>query len=603
MLLTSKTNITSPNEVLAAVQAALAANGWLTVASAYEGTGRRVHLSKGGVYVHLRSALNELGVFTDTYGNFSGLGLTVGTGYAGGADWRQQPGVPVERRYLAAQAVCAAFNGAANLWVIADSLDNTVIVLEAPTGVFQQLAFGPSLRKEAPFTGGMYLWGTQRGSGLQYLAANKTPLAQDYAFFVRADVDAFTGKWLGAGFSDQAAVGYTGKNAATSAQETYAVPTYQKLLARTVSYDNGQPVLLPTRIFAQRDSGSWCQLGEVPLVYATNKVKVANGQGAGSPLQLGDEAYILFPGIAIKLNDEPAAAARAAGEAAPVRGARSQLEGKVLISPASIDAGFIGSDTAYPLTLWNTNPTETAIGAGVSIQDFYGVQLQGGLAFSIEPGRAIQRMLTVRATGKPMVNEQIAFAFEGMRSSTVNLTGNRLVLFTLSPDWSAAVREAVSYQSSLVESYAGKEQRASLVSKPGRTLSYTAKALSSTELARAEAAIYAGQAVAIGAPLWSQASRTTAATPAGSKAVSADTRLGDYAPGSFAVLTLGELAEVVEVAAVSPEGLTLVQATTTAFAKGAQLAPLLVARLEAEISSSHDTAAVAAYDIKLVEEV
>lgn len=603
MLLKQQTNLTSANAVLAAIEAALLANGWASVASAYEGTGRRLHLSKNGLYAHLRSAKVEYGVFTDAPGAFSGIGLTVGTGYAGGASWRQQPGCPVERTYGAAQAVCAAFNGAANLWVYSDASDNVLVVLEAPTGVFQQLAFGSSIRKEAAFTGGMYLWGTQRGTGLQSLAANKTPLAQDYALYVRADVDAFTGKWLGTGFSEQYSVGATGKNACTSAQETTAVPTYKNLLTRTVSATNGQPLMLPCRVFAQRDNGKWCVLGEVPMVYACNKVPVSTGQGAGSGWQLGDESYVLFPGIALKLTDEPSAATRAAGDAAPMRGARSQLEGKVLIAPAALNLGFIGSESAHPLTFWNTSPDAAAISTGVSIEDIYGIQVQGGLAFTLLPGSATQRVLLVRATGKPIVKEQLAFAFEGMRSSVVQVSGNRLVLFTLSPDWAGGVRESISYKSSLVESYGGKEQRASLVSKPGRVLAFTAKALSSTELAMAEAAIYAGQAVAIGAPLWSQVCRTTDSAPAGSLTIKADTRLGDYAAGGFAVLTLGEVAEVVEVAAVAADYLTLAKGTTHAFAKGAQLAPLLVARLESELASTHDTAAVAAYDIKLVEEV
>lgn len=605
MLIAQHINLTSANAVLESLTSDLAARGWTLLAKTNDGAGKRAHLAKNGIYIHLRAANAESGIFTDAPGAFSGLALTVGSGYTPTSGWREQPGTPKEKVYGASQAVCSAFNGAANTWLIADDADNTVLVIEAPTGIYQQLAWGPSIAKAAPFTGGAYCWGTQRGTGLQSLAANKTPLAQPFSLYVRADVDSFTGKWVGTGITtEQWNLGWTGKNAIASAQETTLVPMHQPLANRTTSQVNGQPHLLPARIFVARDNGKWSHLGELPLVYETNKVPVGTGTGAGATTHLGDEDYLLFPGIAVKLSDAPpvAVAARAAGQLAPVDTARGQIDGKVLISPASINAGYIANDTAHTLTLWNTSPVRFATGTGVRSSDIYGLELDGGQAMTLKPGSVSQRILLVRGKGKPLLDEQIAFTFEGMRASTVGIKGNRLVLFTLSPDWSQPVVEGTRYKSSLLSTYGGHEQRASLTSKPLRTLTYTAQALTATERAQAEATLYAGQALAIGAPIWTQETRAKAAIQAGALYINADTRAGGFEAGGFAVISKDSRAEVVDIQAVGDDGLTLSLPVTSDWAVGASVAPLLVARLEADLDSASDAGTVAAYNITLTEE-
>lgn len=281
-----------------------------------------------------------------------------------------------------------------------------------------------------------------------------------------------------------------------------------------------------------------------------------------------------------------------------------ELFGKVIATPSAIAAGYVIADKQYQVRLWNTNYTLPAKCTGVGFSDIVGIDA-GAADFEIPPGGAINRTVTLRATGKPIIKDAVTFLFAELPegSTVVSMTGSRLALFVLTPDWSDGITERVRYLSSLIESYSGAEQRASLVSKPVRTLSFTALAMTGEQAAEADALLYGWQSRAFGVPAWHLGRRLPAAAQPGTTVLQLDTANASFEPGGYVVVHYEDRpVDVLEVAEVGAGFLRLTTGVATAAPAGANIVPVLVARLSEEVESAHVTRAVAAYSLTFTEE-
>lgn len=605
MLIKHETNLSGPSSVLGAASAALAANGWTLTYIGAEGTGTRAHLTKNGIQVNLRSALNESkALFNDASGyTFSGIGMNVSTGYAAAQPWHTQPGGPVDKVYGSGQAVCAPFNGSANYWLFEDSSTNVMLVIESPSGVFQQLAWGVSIDKESSFTGGAYCYGTQRGAGVNAKTTNTTPLSELFSCYVRADVDAFVGKWVGTGiYITQYSAGWTGKNAVVSSQDTNIVPVSKPIRWRSVGVLDGHPVMLPARLYVERDTaGTYAVLGTIPMLFET--AKVTDSLQAGTTVYIGRDSYMLFPGFSVKLTDKTQAAFVGSGRR--IACATKETDGKVLSSPGAIDAGYIVADKTYPVRLWNTNLGAEAAIVSVNYADLYGISFDGNAFLSLGPGEGGSCSLTVKATGKAAVDDTVVFQLAGdvTRSPAIRVTGNRIAMLYPAPDWAAGVQESRLFASSLIESYSGKEQRASLVSKPVRSLSFTVRTMDALETAKAEALLYGWHARAYGVPCWHEQRRLTAAAQPGEHVLTLDTAYGAFVAGGYVAIRLSDdELTVSRVASVGNETLTLDDPVQVKLPVGTQIVPVIFARLDSDVKNTSDSLEVGEFSLSFKEE-
>jgi hypothetical protein len=294
--------------------------GWHTNLSAIEGSGWRAQLDKGGVFVNLRAMLNEFSGASSLWpspiisATYSGIGLNVGTGYTGTSHWYDEAGVPTWTQSavdypvgvmgVQTVGVTAPFT---RYHFFADASDNVVVVLEMTPLKFGCFGWGPSLTKSGgTWTGGMYFF----GSGGPYLGSNTQPQTQGCPFswcgwydqdangFVRADVDAYTGKWL-ANFRTLEA--QYGKLCASAIRESEPplqdIPTTLQLVRRSFSALNAQANLIPVDLYAHRDSGGYSLLGCVPNVFATNAATYGNFSSA-TVYSIGGDDYMVFAGKA-----------------------------------------------------------------------------------------------------------------------------------------------------------------------------------------------------------------------------------------------------------------------------------------------------------------
>ncbi len=325
---------TSPTNLLQTLVTFLTGNGWTQDMSQADGAGWRAHLHKGSLYINLRA--NEAEAGSAVWGNPPQNNTTqytlnayTGTGFSGASNWRSQAGGPIG--VGVAYTIGAVMNtGLATVtyFFFQDAADNVIVVVERTAGAYVYIGWGPSINKVGAWTGGMYCFGSNRIDNPELLMATPSgpgfcPFHNGFGgtqqintSFLRADVDAFTGKYLAVGRNEsgsQPGRGVTGKlaqsvvpgiddfgNEASIWQSGFATACahYLSFDTRFTSAFNARANLLPILLFAVRDAGGYSLLGTVPSIFRTNGV--GQGFAPASVYTVGPDNYTMFPHFAVK---------------------------------------------------------------------------------------------------------------------------------------------------------------------------------------------------------------------------------------------------------------------------------------------------------------
>jgi hypothetical protein len=307
----------SETDLVQTLVAFLAAQGWTTNLSASDGStgGWRAHMSKGGVYVNLRSMYQENGWGAFTGGAMNGVGMNVGTGFNGANAWNDQAGVP---QYIASGPYPAgvqlstqnnhvptnSMRPFTRYHFFTDAADNVIVVLERASGNFGFLGWGGMVKSGGVWTGGLFCFGdtdVAAAASVQDTVTAACPGSNGGRFndgpslWVRADVDSYVGKYL-ANYGPTETV--WGKMCATGVSQTSPIPpdipSQLNLYQRLTSLLNAQAVLLPVNVFAHRDGGGYSLIGALPNVFLCNAGGI--GFSSGSIYVIGASRYMIFQG-------------------------------------------------------------------------------------------------------------------------------------------------------------------------------------------------------------------------------------------------------------------------------------------------------------------
>jgi hypothetical protein len=303
--------------------------GWTQDRSAVEGAGWTASLHHNANYVHLRAGENEAGPW-HVVGNpilHYSVQMYTGTAFDSSQPFNNQAGGPLGSSTfpvgVGAQLTPGPFP---NYYFFADSTaDNVVIVIEKTPGLYVHIGWGLSLAKAGSYTGGAYFFGSCAGYWTYVAAGANTPgftISSDCpgvnadgngggCAFVRADVDSWSGKWIGIGAAGGIPdAGFTGKAGDASVHGKTATmkpnfPVYASS-ASVIQFQNeqtsaqdGRANLLPIILWVLRDGTTtgYSMLGTVPNVFASNAV--GSGFSDADEYVLGATTYKLFPNFAV----------------------------------------------------------------------------------------------------------------------------------------------------------------------------------------------------------------------------------------------------------------------------------------------------------------
>ena len=316
---------TSPTDLLQKLVTWLVAQGWTQDASAADASGWRAHLHKSGLYVNLRSSMNEtIWNYQDAAGY--GIGFYLGSGYSGASSWKAQAGGPVQSG--TSNTIGAGMrlgSGAITGYrFFDDGNDQIVIVVEKSPGIFVHMGWGPTLTKVGYSSAYPFFFGSSSSyyncsdpsSGGPWPGHESTancPMAQSMNFagqvlscaFVKVDAAVFSAQWVSNGSATTTSAGYTGGQhrcaleAATGAPAAQTGhPNYAQIKTRAWQTQYPGALLLPLHNFVAMASGRYAPIGYPSTVFFC--AAFGHGFAAGETYFVGSDLYMIFPNFVVK---------------------------------------------------------------------------------------------------------------------------------------------------------------------------------------------------------------------------------------------------------------------------------------------------------------
>ena len=190
---------------------------------------------------------------------------------------------------------------------------------------------------------------------------------------------------------------------------------------------------------------------------------------------------------------------------------------------------------------------------------------------------------TISLSGPPTIAGSLALTFTTAGTTTIPISGSRVVPWLWMPDWGQPVLERVEWLTDVLPARKGQEQRRALRLNPRKSAEFAVVTMDD-DRRRMELALFGWGARTWGLPLWWDGTDLQAVAVAGSSTLTlaADTR--DFAAGKPAVLVASTTSyETVEVASALAGSVTLSRPLLSQWPIGTRVYPMRPAVIDQQV--------------------
>jgi hypothetical protein len=285
-----------------------------------------------------------------------------------------------------------------------------------------------------------------------------------------------------------------------------------------------------------------------------------------------------------------------------------QLFEKVIIVPRVKALGFVLSATQFAVEVWNafrdadqTLESITISGAGgLTLADIHGEPL----IFAALDSFIYQA--TVPSAGPAQISQSLVFAFlSSVAGTDLEITGSRIVLFSVAPEWGEGMEETLEYFTDVLRSYSDSEQRRALRRLPRRAMRYRALTLNARDAAGMESLIWGWQNQPFGVPWWPDAQPLLSDISAGTFVIPVSTADRQFAAGGLVTIWVDEFTfEALSIVTVNPDSVTVSSPTVLDWKGGPQtrVIPVFLCRLPAAVDVSRHSSEIDQVDLNFIGE-
>ncbi|MGH9685292.1 MAG: hypothetical protein ACRD4S_16980 [Candidatus Acidiferrales bacterium] len=264
-----------------------------------------------------------------------------------------------------------------------------------------------------------------------------------------------------------------------------------------------------------------------------------------------------------------------------------ELFGQIVILPTSKALGNVLTATQFPVEVWNTFREVDDILDSIAIAGFGGITLADPLGepllYAAMDSRIYQA--TLPSIGAAGINETISFVFSDGESPAIPITGARIVVFSVAPDWDAGMKEKISYLTDVLKAYSDNEQRRGLRQLARRSLAYRAMTLTPRLAAGMESLVWGWQHQPYAVPWWPDAGQLLTTIAAGVFTIPVNTTDRMFAAGGLLLIWRDEFTfEALIIASVASNSVTV--SSPTQFQWNAGYATLVMPLFLGRLSSS-----------------
>ncbi|MDR1647830.1 MAG: hypothetical protein LBR88_07340 [Zoogloeaceae bacterium] len=233
------------------------------------------------------------------------------------------------------------------------------------------------------------------------------------------------------------------------------------------------------------------------------------------------------------------------------------------VFPARLDLGSVVTTFSEEIFLWNawlvpkTLNGFSALPEGVSLA---AVDLPD-LPATVPALKEVAWVMTVVPTGPARIDEKIVFDFEASNDPILEVVGSRVVAWAWPPNWKEGVAETLEWQTDVLQSPAGFEQRRALRIAPRR--GFEAEYLIHAQARQVlDSFLSAWSDKEVVLPIYTDAAWLAAELPAGADFIPCTTARRDFSEGGRALLipeapdsATPLTCEAVDVVGVEPGGI------------------------------------------------
>lgn len=274
---------------------------------------------------------------------------------------------------------------------------------------------------------------------------------------------------------------------------------------------------------------------------------------------------------------------------------------RIIISPSTKALGFVLSATRFALEIWNTFRTASKVLTAINITGNGGLTLDAPvtLPHSLQSMGSVIYEASLPNSGSPAISEIVEFVVTGISGAVALVTGQRIMVFSVRPDWAAGISERISDFTDVMKSYSNKEQRRGLRTVSRRGLKFQADAMNARDAAGMESLVFGWQDRPYGVPFWQDYSPLTAPAVTGDTSLALDTADRLFAPGGLLLLLGDEFNfESLSILSVSPTAIVVESPLVFNWPKGTLVMPVFLARLKEETSVTRLNSAIDQMDLE-----
>lgn len=254
---------------------------------------------------------------------------------------------------------------------------------------------------------------------------------------------------------------------------------------------------------------------------------------------------------------------------------------RIHISTSLLALGNVVSAVTKTVSVWNAwlESTQTLNSVGSVNAAGITVTPPGATPLLFHRNQEMSWTFSVSVQGPPTVDAIYTWYFADSEAVILNVTGNRVTAWALTPDWAAGVKETLSWKTDVLTAWSGAEQRRALRIAPRRSFEFEAP-MAQQERRVIEAALFSWSAMVWALPIWSDGQLLASDVAPGASSVSADTTSRDFVAGGLAILiTDAATYEVLQISVFTSSVLTLANPAQGNWPAGTRLYPVRTARL------------------------
>lgn len=281
---------------------------------------------------------------------------------------------------------------------------------------------------------------------------------------------------------------------------------------------------------------------------------------------------------------------------------------QIIVIPRTKALGFVLTATQFAIEVWNTFRSRQQVLTAIDITGSGGLTLADllGEPLTYSAFRSVIYQATVPSAGASAIDQIIDFVFaSGVEGANIEVTGSRIVLFSIAPEWSEGMEESIEYLTDVLVAYSDNEQRRGLRQIPRRAMRFRALALNARDSAGMESLVWGWQNQPYGVPWWPDAQPLLGDVPAGSFVIPVDTTDRLFIAGGLVAIWKDEYTfEALSVTATDAGSVTVASPTEFSWpaGPGTRVIPVLLCRLPSKASVKRLSSEIDQIDVSFIGE-